>query len=327
MKKVSIIIPIYNDEKHLKKCIESVMRQSYENIEIILINDGSMDKSIEICQYYVRENERIILLNQKNQGVSTARNNALAICSGEFITFVDADDYLEEDAIEHYLNVQAKKDADLVIADFNWVSKDSKVKNHKDGINLILNINDALKILFNDNYFQGFVWNKFFKRQILRDYNIKFNEDIALGEDLLFVSKYIVHCKTIIYNKEAIYNYFINQEGAVRRTFNEKYLTLLDALDDITKVIEHLDKRTKDLFYVFKIEKVIGIIDKMACSKKYDPIILKKLQISISKSYECILNKSYISTYLKIKVIACKNIINLYWLALFIRELFGQNKK
>lgn len=323
MKKVSIIIPVYNVEMYLEKCINSVIRQSYNNIEIILVNDGSVDSSKEICEYYKNKDGRVILLNQENQGVSKARNNALTICSGEFITFVDADDYLEENAISNYLNVQSEYNADLVIGNFNWMSKEIKIKNEKDNIDFILNRKDALKMLFSDNYFQGFVWNKLFKKQILRDYNIKFNEDISLGEDLLFVSNYIMHSETVIYNKEPIYNYFVNQQSALRKTFNKKYLTLIDALDDVSKIIESLDTDTKNLFYIFKVEKIIGIIDKMASSKKYDSRILKKLKLSINKSYDCIDNKCRISIYLKIKVVICKSIICLYWFALFIRN-FGR---
>lgn len=323
MKKVSIIIPIYNAERYLERCIESVISQSYKNIEIILVNDGSVDSSNEICEYYKYKDRRIILLNQKNQGVSVARNNALAICSGEFITFVDADDYVDKNAIMHYLNVQAKKDADLVICNFNRVSENSKIKNDKYEGELILNKKDALKMLFSDKYFQGFVWNKFFKKEILNSYNIKFNEKIILGEDLLFVSKYIIHSRIVIYNKESIYNYFLNQQSAVRGKFNKKYLTLVDALDHISKIIEPLDNNTRNSFYIFKTEKIIGIIDKMASSRKYDSRILKKLKLFINKSYNCI--DCNVNNYLKIKVAICRNMICLYWIALSIRA-FLQKK-
>ena len=106
--KISIIVPIYNDEKYLKRCIESILKQTYTNIELILINDGSEDKSLEICEEYKKNDNRIIIVNKENEGVSVARNIGIEKATGELISFVDADDYLEITFLQELFNIMKK---------------------------------------------------------------------------------------------------------------------------------------------------------------------------------------------------------------------------
>ena len=116
-KKISIIIPVYNAEKYLAQCIESIIKQTYSNLEIIIINDGSTDRSLEICNFYKENDQRIVVFNQNNSGVSVARNKGLDISNGEFIMFVDADDWLNADFVESLYKVC--EEHVLVIGDFN----------------------------------------------------------------------------------------------------------------------------------------------------------------------------------------------------------------
>lgn len=114
--KVSVIVPIYNAEKWLNRCIESILQQTFDNIEIILINDGSTDSSKDICFYYVQKDSRVKLINQDNSGVSVARNMALNVASGDFIQFVDADDYIDKDMIAKL--VENSSNADIIVTDY-----------------------------------------------------------------------------------------------------------------------------------------------------------------------------------------------------------------
>jgi len=113
MSKVSVIVPVYNVENYLEKCIQSIISQSFKNLEIILINDGSTDRSKEICEQFAAKDKRIIFLNQENQGVSAARNAGLDICTGDYISFVDSDDYISSDMIEFLVNNLEKNDFDI----------------------------------------------------------------------------------------------------------------------------------------------------------------------------------------------------------------------
>lgn len=113
MSKVSVIVPVYNVENYLEKCIQSIISQSFKNLEIILVNDGSTDKSKEICEQFAEKDKRIILLNQKNKGVSAARNAGLDICTGDYISFIDSDDYISPDMIEFLVNNLERNDSDI----------------------------------------------------------------------------------------------------------------------------------------------------------------------------------------------------------------------
>jgi len=119
--KISIIVPIYNSEKYLKRCIESILKQTYTNIELILINDGSEDKSLEICEEYKKNDERIIIVNKENEGVSVARNIGIEKATGELISFVDADDYLEATFLQELLDIMEKYNVNYVACGYNTV--------------------------------------------------------------------------------------------------------------------------------------------------------------------------------------------------------------
>ena len=115
---ISVIIPVYNAEKYLLLCMESILGQSYSDLEVILVNDGSTDKSLEICKQYENNYENVVLINQHNHGVSNARNRGLEVAKGEYISFVDADDWLEERFYEHLLTIMLKYNADISMCDY-----------------------------------------------------------------------------------------------------------------------------------------------------------------------------------------------------------------
>ena len=118
---VSIIIPVYNTEKYLSKCLESVINQTYKNLEIILINDGSTDKSKEICESFAKKDKRIQILNKENSGVSSARNHGMRLAKGQYIAFIDGDDYAEENYIEELLKNLKQTESDCVLCGYNRV--------------------------------------------------------------------------------------------------------------------------------------------------------------------------------------------------------------
>lgn len=132
-KKVSIIIPVYNTQKYLKRCINSIIDQTYSNLEIFLINDGSTDNSLEICKEYEKIDERIFIISGENHGVSYARNIGIRKATGEYLYFADSDDYLETDAIEKMIQGFEKADCELIIAGYNEVENEEKIVKKKLG--------------------------------------------------------------------------------------------------------------------------------------------------------------------------------------------------
>lgn len=219
---ISIIIPVYNAERYLKKCIESILTQTYEKIEVILIDDGSKDNSGKICDEYATKDGRIRVIHKKNAGVSAARNTGIENAQGEFIAFVDSDDWLEKNSLEILHKEITEQNADIVAGTFVKIREKGAVKHnlksgiYKDG-RIAESIIDLMEFLW------GTVWAKLFRRDIIANEKILFNPEIPMGEDTLFLMKYMQFCKKIILKDELVYNYNCLVEGSAVRKFYEKY--------------------------------------------------------------------------------------------------------
>lgn len=213
MKKVTVVIPIYNVEKYLKKCLESVVLQSYKNLEIIMINDGSTDCSQEICEEYKNKYENIMLVNKKNEGVSVARNTGINLSTGEYIIFIDADDVLHKHYIEHLVYLLETEDVELAICEYTTETlRDDINREYKKNI---IEKNEVIRdILSNVNY-GGYLWNKIFIKSIIIEKNIKFQEGITIWEDLLFVIEYLTNINYCVWINSVLYYYRQRNNSAV----------------------------------------------------------------------------------------------------------------
>lgn len=208
--KISIVVPVYNAEKTIVRCVESLRQQIYPYIEIILVNDGSKDKSLELCQQLKEKDNRIIIINKQNGGVSSARNTGIKSASGKYIMFCDSDDWVMEDYCSYM--IEHVEDRHLVMCGFEEIS-DEQVKfvgkENTDKVEKILK-KDFLK--YREQGI-GSPCNKLFELKIINEYNLTFPEDICLGEDLVFVMKYLKYMSsTIIFLHRKLYIYQ-NQEA------------------------------------------------------------------------------------------------------------------
>lgn len=181
---VSIIVPVYNAEKYLPRCIESILSQTFTNFELVLINDGSYDKSLEICNQYATKDSRIRVLNKNNGGVSSARNLGLKNASGEWVAFIDSDDEVLSDYIED-LFVYNKQDINIIVGNCKVIQNGCKIKNHVDSEHCIMTCQLFLEKLLCGNNVRNEVWGKLFRKSFLN--GLLFDENIKIGEDLLFV--------------------------------------------------------------------------------------------------------------------------------------------
>ena len=236
MKLVSVIIPVYNGERYIDKCVESVLKQTYERIEIILINDGSTDKSGCICGTYANKYEQINTFQIFNRGPSGARNIGIQNCSGDLIYFLDIDDSIEPNAIELLVEQYEKHDVDLVIGDFYRVTENVKSASGN-ALNFsgdaLLDKNDILRyvrkyfkipykyILFNH------IWNRLYKTDIIKNNNLLFNPELRNLEDIDFNFKYLNHVSKAAFKNTPLYNY------TIRKT--SQSFVIGDDLNDVTK--------------------------------------------------------------------------------------------
>lgn len=250
-KKISIIIPIYNGEKYLERCINSLLNQTHKNIEIILVNDGSSDNTDKLCKKMQTLDERIIYIKQKNSGVSSARNKGIEKSTGEYICFVDCDDWVDKKYCEILLKGMKKNTQLSVIGYKKYENYDSNnIKNFDQTIEI--NQNKAFEAIFTDKNFFGFPWNKLYKKEIIDKLGKRpFNTNIHICEDTLFNAKYLVECKKISYNQTPLYSYFLNDEGVTKsKVFNSKKLTVFDSLDEIEKI--YLNYSPNNLTHLYK---------------------------------------------------------------------------
>lgn len=266
-KMVSVIIPVYNTEKFLERCIQSVINQTYCNLEIILINDGSTDNSLNICEKYKQLDKRIGLISGENYGVSHARNMGIERAKGEFLYFIDSDDFLDLDAINKMLHEFEKSNCELVIAAYNEIEDKGKViSRRKKWERLQLKNDEAKSFVLDEDGGGGYLWNKLFKSSIIEKFQIRFDENIYVWEDVLFVMKYLDRCCYINLIDDVVYTYCRREGSAVEYSlYTPKLYTQVDAIEKIEKLI-YLDNSTKELLLYRKFRCCLGLIRSMALS-------------------------------------------------------------
>ena len=204
---ITVIVPVYNVERYLPRCIESILRQTYTNFELILVDDGTPDRSGIICDRYAEKDSRIKVIHKENGGVSTARNVGIDVANGEWITFVDSDDWVTDDCLETLLHPLQQDDYDLVVGSleirrFHVEHRESQpVIINKDNINDcdVLGRFDQVEFLA--------PWLKLYSVRIIRDASLRFPEGVAMAEDAIFVMRYLKYCNNIFVSEKVIYHY------------------------------------------------------------------------------------------------------------------------
>lgn len=207
---ISLIIPVYNVEKYLSKCLDSLIQQTYGNIEIICINDGSTDNSLQILENYANKDCRIKIINQQNQGVSVARNVGIDNATGEYILFIDSDDWLELDAIKIlYKNVK-NTNIDILSFNFNMITKNYIKK-------VFAPLNNNNKFLIQD----WGLWNRAYRKSFLKENNIKFPNGINISEDMIFLFNCIIAKPSLKFIQNQLYNYRFDREGSATKNYKD----------------------------------------------------------------------------------------------------------
>ncbi|MBK0074660.1 glycosyltransferase [Bacillus sp. S56] len=236
---ISLIIPVYNAEKFLPRCLDSVKNQTYNDLEIILVNDGSTDYSGLICDEYAQKDKRFTVIHKENGGVSSARNIGLDVASGKYIGFVDPDDWIETNMFENLYHLIEKNKADIVACGYIRETVDGIIlnKNIESDVK-ILNKEEALNTILNPNGFRGFLWNKLFSVDVLnKDFKMYFDENIHFCEDLLFCCQAVSNSRNIVYDSTPYYHYIIHSNNASQSQFSLKKLTALTALINIINLL------------------------------------------------------------------------------------------
>ena len=186
MKKVSIIVPVYNSEKTIKRCVQSVLNQTYTQYELILVDDGSTDLSGKLCEELAEKKNNIIVIHQKNGGVSVARNTGIDVASGEYILFLDSDDYLKSDMLETYVMEAKKKESDVIIGALELSDQSGKILARKTPVQKGCFGKEIWDQICRNSEVYGYAGGKMIAAKILQDTHIHFNPNLASQEDLAF---------------------------------------------------------------------------------------------------------------------------------------------
>lgn len=298
--KISIVVPIYNVEDYIKKCINSIMSQSYENLEIILVDDGSKDGSGKICDEYAEKDERIVVIHKKNGGLSEARNVGIKKATGSLIGFVDGDDYIKKDMYEYLYSLLNTYNADISVCGYAEVINNKIIPNKKKKQDIVYNKEETLRELLKGKIIQDYAWNKLYKKSLFDEVEYPVGKKM---EDLGTTYKIIDKSNQIVIGCEEKY-FYVQREGSILNSSNSelhidkyqlgieryyyiknKYQNMLEnEIDMIERILDlyrikdnkvenFMEKDEVKLFYKSLLEKN-EIISQMPKKMKFKIIIL-----------------------------------------------------
>lgn len=280
MSEVSVIIPVYNVENYLERCLESVINQTFYDIEIIIVNDGSTDKSYEIMNKYKEIDKRIKIINQDNKGVCNARNKALKHVESNYVIFLDADDSIEKEMIEKLYSKIVSENSDMVFCNYY---KKSKYK-EENNLTLKVNSNEELIDIYRKDLIRtqcnGYIWNKIYRVELLTQNCILFDENMKYCEDLEFNIRFIKYAKKIGQIEEYLYTYHYRNGSAITKFGEERYKDMKKVfyiLLNESKKNKKLSKIIKSKYSVYPYIYAKSIVDRSNISNKDKIEELKKL--------------------------------------------------
>ena len=262
MCKISVIVPVYNTEQYLPRCLDSILSQSFTDFELLLIDDGSTDDSGAICDAYVEKDDRIRVFHKENGGVSSARNLGLKEAKGEWICFVDSDDELLAGGLQTMVD-GISEEVDLVMAGYFELEGESlQTDTSSYGKDGIIDRNEALHMMYPsaDMPYMGYPWGKLFKSNLVLERNLSFDEHVRIKEDTLFVVEYLCGIREQVgYISAPVYKYVklpTGVMGGMSHSYNPNYLTSFDAVVRMNKLVQGLPNISESLSNAAKYEVV-----------------------------------------------------------------------
>ena len=311
MKKISVIVPVYKVEKYLNRCVDSIIKQTYKNLEIILVDDGSPDRCPEICDEYAKQDNRVKVIHKKNGGLSEARNFGIDVATGEYIAFVDSDDYINEKMYDIFISELESNNSDIVIGNFKSFDDNSNIKNKNIETYKVENLTnlEALKnMCTGGGTIYTVAWNKLYKKALFDEIRYPVGK---IHEDEFITYKLIYNSSKITYLDTELYYYYQRADSIMGSKMTPRNLSVLEALEERAEFFENnqlenlLDYNDRVLFFV--LLKLYNGFRFQRNNKIY-----KELRLKISKLYKSIKNQKSLKLKNKIK----------YMLANYVPEIF-----
>lgn len=290
---VSIIVPVYNTEKYLSRCIESILQQQYSDLELILIDDGTKDNAGKICDEYAQKDCRIKVLHKDNQGLAMARKSGLELAKGEYVLFVDSDDWIEKCMVSIMLEEAIQSNADVVCAQLQKVNDEGRIVEKSKKFEQVL-CESTEKMVYHmhvSRYLSSTACAKMIRKELLED--VVFLNNLAIGEEHDMVVKIIMRAKKIIILDARFYNYYVRSGSISRSGFNEKYINSLELYMNIEENLVNMFPQYKQDIRSFYTEYEMAVVTAMCRNKTYNWEIINILRRKI---------KSHI-----VDICACRN--------------------
>jgi len=314
---ISIIVPIYNVEKYLSECIESLINQTYKNIEIILVDDGSQDNCGKICDEYAKKDNRIIVIHKKNGGLSDARNKGIEIAKGEYLIFVDSDDFVSNRFVEKLYQMILENNCEIAICDYlqfeNEIPKDENIQVE---VEILSNI-EVLDRVYDENVKMIIACNKLYKKELFNTIRYPYGK---VNEDQFTTYKIIYKANKIAISNEKLYYYRFNSNSIMGSKFNEKRLHILEALEERMqfykgKSLDELYKKTE----ISYLDTIITLYTLVRQNISNSSKIHQKLVKDFKSSYKKMKNNELIDRIRRRKYIVFYFSHNLFYFVLKLK--------
>lgn len=318
---ISIVVPIYKVEKYLEKCIDSIINQDYKNLEIILVDDGSPDRCPQICDEYAQKDSRIKVIHKENGGLSDARNAGIKVATGEYIAFIDSDDYITENYISTLMYTIKKYDADISACNYIKLYEDSGIEKVEPKINedLVMTNIEAMKDLFTlPNNSDVVTWNKLYKTSLFTQNNIEFPKG-KLHEDNFTTYKLYYYSNKVVFTNVPCYYYLQRKDSIMGKKFNIKRLDILLALKETEEFVKENNIDLNQEVKFNELLRLLTVLNSMVDTKCIDKKVFEDIRTMIKKDKEVYLKNPYLGVKHKVAV---KSLISSRKLYIIIRKLF-----
>lgn len=263
---ISVVVPVYNVEKYLNKCVRSILKQTYSDLEIILVNDGSTDSSGRICDEFATEDRRVKVIHKKNGGQSSARNAALSLAKGDYIGFVDSDDTIHPSFFEHLYNMLSREDSDIVMCGCEIVYDGKQSISITASVPVVRNLDCSelwYEVFVNLN---NAVWNKLYKRTLL--VGMQFPEGMIHGEDLLFNLDYLKRCNRGKISNAKYYSYLKREGSITQQAFSPKKFLEIESKDIAKNIIQKEHPELLDVANLFCFRARMNVLRSIYKTKR-----------------------------------------------------------
>ena len=286
-KMVMVVVPVYNMKELLPKCLNALLNQSYDNYEILLIDDGSTDGSSVICDKYAQKEDKIKVIHKENGGLSSARNCGIENANGEFIIFPDPDDWVESNYLEQLIALAQEYNTDLEICGHYVDDSKKSIVHNPLGEKGVIDKKDALCLLMRPDNFCGFAWNKLYHLDIIKKNNLRFDTELGMAQDLHFAFRYILCSKKVVYDPTPTYHYFQHVGGVTnaKSPLTSRKISGLKTYEKIAELAKEEYPKVRSLALSTIFNMSMHFIYIYFYSKMKDKALLKKLKENL-KTYK-----------------------------------------